>query len=90
MRTNRQNSLHDLATLVTFLSGEARVHSDHCVPSSSALSFKDSRGSAPTGVHDALSQGMVLYHVENVKLLNSNHLIVFGVLFGRLKWKSRR
>ena len=29
---------------------------------------------------DALGQGMVLYHVENVKLLNSNHLILFGVL----------
>ena len=35
----------------------------------------------------ALSQGMVLYHVEHLKLLNGDYLVLFGVLFGRLVLK---
>ena len=85
MRTYRQTLLDDLTTLVTFLTGEARVHSYHCVPSSLSLFTQDVEECAPTGVHDALGQGVVLGHVENVKLLNSNHLVLFGVLFGRFE-----
>src|SRR5438034_8331006 len=85
MGTYRQTLLDDLPTLVTFLTGEARVHSYHCVPSSLSLFTQDVEEGAPTGVHDALCQGMVLCHVENVKLLNSNHLVLLGVLFCRFE-----
>ncbi len=84
MRTYRQTLLYDLTTFVTFLAGEARIDSYYLMTSSCSLIFKDVEECAPTGVHDALSEGMVLYHVENLKLLNSNHLILFGVLSGRL------
>ena len=84
MGSDRQTLLDDLATFVTFLAREARVHSYHLMTSSCSLLFKDVEECAPTGVHDALRQGMFLYHVEHLKLLNSNHLVLFGVRFGRL------
>ena len=90
MGSDRQTLLDDLATLVTFLAREARVHSYHLMTSSCSLLFKDVEECAPTGVQDALCQGMVLYHVEHLKLLNGNDLILFGVRFRRFKWKSRR
>ena len=68
MRTYRQTLLDDLTTLVTCLTGEARVHSYHCVPSSLSLFTQDVEEGAPTGVHDALGQGMVLDHIENTQL----------------------
>src|SRR6266568_4277557 len=52
--------------------------------SSCSLLFKDVKERAPTGVQDALCQMMILDHVENLKLLNRNDLVLFGVLFGRL------
>ncbi len=84
MGTHRQRFLHDLATFETLLRCEARIHSYHCVTSSFSLFTEDVEECAPTGVHDAFCQGMVLYHVENLKLLNSDDLVLFGVLFGRL------
>src|SRR5712691_2204972 len=80
MGTHRERFLHDLPTFEALLRGEARVHSDHCVPSSLSLFTQDVEERAPTGVQDALGQGMVLHHVENLKLLNRNHLIAFGIL----------
>ena len=85
MSSYRQRFLDDLATLVTFLAGEARVHSYHLMTSSCSLLFKDVEECAPTGVHDALREGMVLYHVKNLKLLNGDYLVLFGVRFGRLE-----
>src|SRR5579859_4849667 len=80
MGTHRQRFLHGLATLEALLRGEARVHSYHCVPSSLSLVTQDVEECAPTGIHDALCQGMVVCHVENVQLLNSNHLVLLAVL----------
>src|SRR5207344_1879531 len=85
MGTHRQRFLHALATFEALLRGEARVHSYHCVPSSLSLFTQDVEECAPTGVHDALCQGMVLCHVENVKLLNSHHLVLLAVLFCRFE-----
>ena len=85
MGSYRQTLLDDLTTLVTFLACEARVHSNHLMTSSCSLLFKDVEECAPTGIHDAFSEGMVLYHVENLKLLNSNHLVLPGVLFCRFE-----
>jgi hypothetical protein len=85
MGSYRQTLLDDLTTLVTFLAREARVHSNHLMTSSCSLLFKDVEECAPTGVQDALSQAMVLDHVENLKLLNSNHLVLLAVLLGRFE-----
>ena len=85
MGSHRQTLLHDLTTLVALLRGETRIDSYHLMTGSCSLIFKNSEKRAPTGVHDALCQGMILDHVENRKLLNSDHLIVFGVLFSNLE-----
>ncbi len=79
MGSHRQRFLYDLPTLVTVLRGEARVHSYHVMTSSCSLIFKDVEKRAPTGVHDALCQGMILHHVENGEVLNRNHLILSGI-----------
>src|SRR5438876_8194297 len=84
MGTHRKRFLHDLATFEALLRGEARVHSYHCVPSSFSLFTQDVEEGAPAGITDALGQGMVLDQVENVKLLNGDDLVLFGVLVGRL------
>src|SRR6266496_1419291 len=81
MGTHGQRFLHDLTTLETLLRSKARIHSYHCVPSSLSLFTQDVEKRAPTGIHDTLCQGMILDHVEYRQLLNSNHLIVFSVLF---------
>src|SRR5581483_1225986 len=52
--------------------------------SSRSLVFKNVEKCAPTGVHDGLGKTMILDHVENRQLLNSNHLIVFSIAFGGL------
>src|SRR5947209_10227034 len=68
MGSYRQTLLHDLTTFEAFLRGEARIDSYHPMTSSLSLFFEDVEERAPTGVHDALCQRMVLYHVENLKL----------------------
>ena len=85
MGSYRQRFLHDLATLVTFLAGEARVHSYHLVTSSCSLLFKDVEECAPTSVHDALRHMMVLDHVGDLKVFNCNTLIAFSIGFRRLE-----
>ncbi len=87
MGSYRQTLLHDFPTCVAFLRGEARVHSDYLMTSSCSLLFKNSEECAPASVHDALCQGVILYHVENTQLLNRDHLIVLSVLFGCLIMK---
>src|SRR6266852_9850008 len=85
MSPYRQTLVHDLTACVALLRGEARIHSDHLMTSSSSLLFKDSEKCAPTGVKDALCQGMIVDHVENTQLLNSNDLIAFCIRLCRLK-----
>src|SRR5712692_2381896 len=87
MGTHRQTLLDDLATVVTVLRGEARVDSYHLMTRSFSLFFKDVEKCTPTGVHDALCERMVLHHVENGEVLNRNHLILFGISFGRFRVK---
>jgi hypothetical protein len=84
MGSHRKRFLHNLATFEALLRGEARVDSYHCVPSSFSLFTQDSKKRAPRGVHDALCQGMVLYYIENNQVLNSDHVIAFGILLSRL------
>src|SRR2546421_9218754 len=84
MSSHRQRFLHNLTALVAVLRGETRVHSDDLMSSTLSLHFKNVEKRAPTGVHDALSQGMVLDHVENTQLLNSDDLIAFYILLCRL------
>jgi hypothetical protein len=52
--------------------------------SSSSLLFKDIEECAPASVHDALCQRVILDHVEDRKLLNSNHLIMLSILLSSL------
>ena len=84
MGPHRKRFLYNLATPVTLLRGETRVDSDHLMTSSLSLLFKDIEERAPTGIHDAFCQAMILDHVENSQLLNRNHLVLFDIAFGRL------
>ena len=79
MGAHRQRFLHDLSTLVTFLAGEARVHSNHLM--SSVLSFgrEDIEKRAPTGVHDAFGEMVILYHVTDRQVFNDYALIALGI-----------
>ena len=85
MGTHRERFLDDLATLVTFLTGEARIDSSHAMPGSFSLVTEDVEECAPTGVHDALRDMMVLDHVRDLKVFNCNQLIALGVRFRRLE-----
>jgi hypothetical protein len=82
--TYRQTLLYNLTACEAFLGGEARIDSYHPMTSSLSLFFEDVEKCAPTRVHDALCQGMIVDHVENLKLLNSDDLVMFSVVFRRL------
>jgi hypothetical protein len=84
MRTDAQRLLDDLTTPIAFLRGVAGVHSDHLMPSTCSLGFKDIEERAPRGIHDAFCEMMVLDHAVNVQLLNGNMLIGLGILLGNL------
>ena len=85
MRTHRKRFLHDLATLVTFLTGEARIDSSHAMPGSCSLVTEDVEECAPTGVHDALREMVIFHHVRDLKVFNGNQLIALGVRFRGLE-----
>src|SRR6202165_5513024 len=87
MSTYRQTLFHDLTALVAFLRGEARIDSYHLMTSSFSLLFKDIEKCAPTGIQDALCEGMILHHVENTQFLNSDDLRAFCILLCRLRVK---
>ncbi len=70
MGSHRQRFLHNLPALVTFLAGEAWVHSNHLMTSSCSLIFKDVKECAPTGVHDGFSEMMVLDHVADSQVFH--------------------
>src|SRR5207247_9699441 len=80
MGSYRQTLLYDHTTFEALLRREARIDSDHPMTSSLSLFFEDVEECAPTSVHDALCQRMVLDHVENTQLLNSDDLMLFSVL----------
>ena len=79
MGSHTERFLHDLPTFATLLGGEARIHSYHLMTSSYSLVTEDGEKCAPTGVHDALCEMVILCHVRNLKVFNCNQLIPFGV-----------
>ena len=85
MGSYRQTLLDDLATLVAFLAGEARIDSSHPMPGSFSLVTEDVEKCAPTGVHDALREMVIFHHVRDLKVFNGNQLIALGVRFRGLE-----
>src|SRR6266571_7219181 len=83
MGSDRQTLLDDLPTLVAFLRGETRVHSDDLMSSTLSLDFKYVEERAPRGVHDALGQMVILDHIGNLQVLYGNVVIVCSVRLGR-------
>lgn len=79
MGTHRQRFLHDFATWVTFLRGEARVDSNDCVPRSFSLVTQDIEKRAPGSVHDTFCQRRQVDHGENAQILNSNDMRRFRI-----------
>ncbi len=84
MRTNTEGLLNKFPTVATCLCGEARVHSDHLMSSVSSFGFKNVEKRAPTGVHDAFCEMMVLGHVIDLKVFHGNMVIALCVLPGDL------
>ncbi len=85
--TDRQTLLYNLTAFEAILGGEARIDSYHPMTSSLSLFFEDAEKCAPTSVHDALCQGMILDDVEHLQLLNSDDLVMFSVVFRCLSVK---
>ncbi len=84
MRTNTEGLLNKFPTVATCLCGEARVHSDDLMSSTLSLHFKNVEKRAPTGVHDAFCEMMVLGHVIDLKVFHGNMVIALCVLPGDL------
>ena len=85
MGTYRQTFLYNFSTLVTFLTGETRVHSNDLMTSSCSLIFKNVEECTPRGIENALGQVLVFHHVGDLKVFDRNHLIVFGIAFRGLE-----
>jgi len=79
MGAHRQRFLDDLSTLVTFLAGEARVHSNHLMSSVLSFGSEDSEKRAPTGVHDTFGEMVILHHVTDRQVFNDYALIALGI-----------
>ncbi len=82
MGTNTEGLLHKLSTVAACLCGIAGVHSNDLMTSSCSLIFKDSEKRSPTGVENALRQMMVLDHIHDLKVLDSNMLIAKSIRLG--------
>jgi len=85
MGTDTEGLLNKLPTVTAYLCSEAGVHSNDLMTGTCSLIFKDSEERTPTGIHDALRQVMVLDHVRDLKVLNSNTLIPFCIGLGCLE-----
>jgi hypothetical protein len=85
MGTNRQTLLDDFSTLMTFLAGETRGHSNDFMPSTCSLGTEKIEERAPTGVHDALGKMVIFHHVPDSQVFNSNVVIAFGIRFSCLE-----
>ncbi len=85
MRPDRKRLLDDLPTPRAFLRGVAGVHSDHLMTSSLSLIFKDVEERAPGGVHDTFCQMMVFDHAVDIEVLDSDMMVLLGVLCSSLE-----
>ena len=85
MSTNTERLLDDLPTLGTFLGRETGIDSYHLMTSSCSLVSQGFEKRAPTGIHDAFSQMMVLHHVGDLKVFNRNVMIPFSIGFCRFE-----
>ncbi len=85
MRTHTEGLLNQFPTVAACLCGEARIDSDHSMSSVLSFGFKDVEERAPTGVHDGFRQMMIFHHPIDVEVLNSNMVILLGVLFGHFE-----
>jgi hypothetical protein len=85
MRPNGQGFLNDLATLMALLGGEAWVNSDHLMTSVCSFDFKDNEKGSPRSVDDARCQMMVLDHVGDLQVLNTDVLIGSSIALSYLK-----
>ncbi len=85
MGSHAQRLLHNLTTLVAFLRGETRIHSDYLVSGTCSLNLKNVEKRAPTGVYDALGKVMVLDHIGDLKVFYRNTVIAFSIRLRCLK-----
>src|SRR5579859_2427342 len=85
MGSYRQTFLYNFSTLVTFLTGEAWVHSNHLMTSSCSLLFKNSEELTPCGVQDGFRQMVVLDHIGDLKVFYGKMVIAFSVLLCHLE-----
>ena len=85
MRTNRQAFLNQFPALGTVLCGEARIDSNDLMSSVCRFDGEYVEKRAPTGVHDAFCEMVVLHHIPDLKVLYRNMLIAFSIGLGRLK-----
>lgn len=85
MGSYRQTFLYNLPALVTLLTGETRVHSDHTMSSTCSLGSEDVEERAPGGVYDGFRKMMVLHHVEDMQVLNSDMVIGLSVLLSNFE-----
>jgi hypothetical protein len=85
MGAYRQALLYDCSTLMTLLTGEPWIHSDHSMTSSCSLVLKDSEECTPRGVENAFRQMGIFHHIGDLKVFDYNHLILLSVLPGDLE-----
>jgi len=79
MGSYRQTFLYNFSTLVTFLTGETWVHSNHLMTSSCSLIFKDIEECTPRGVENALGQMVIFHHIGDLKVFHGNTVILFSI-----------
>jgi hypothetical protein len=85
MRTHAQGLLNERPAVAACLCGEARIDSDHLMSSTCSLGFKESEKCAPTGVHDGFREMMVLDHMTDSQVFDTDTMIVLAILPGYLK-----
>ena len=85
MRPDRKRLLDDLPTPRAFLRGEAGVHSNDLMSSTLSLGSEEVEERAPGGVHDTFCQMMVFDHAVNIEVLDSDMMVLLGVLLGSLE-----
>jgi hypothetical protein len=85
MGADRQTFLYDLPTLVTFLTGETGVHSNHLMSSVCSFGLKNIEKRAPTGVENGFGKMRVLDQIEDTHILNHDMLIGLGIVLGNFE-----
>jgi hypothetical protein len=90
MGSYRQIFLHNFSTLVTFLTGEAWVHSNDLMTSSCGLILKDVEECTPPGVENALGQMMIFHHVGDLKVFHGYVVILFSIAFTPVTYNPGR